>query len=136
MLRFAPWMVGLWLVACTPPVIGGPPPQRECIPDWPEECLGAEETTGSDPDAPFTCSDPVDLEEGQRAVYSCLPVPGDGECPEPDSECVAEAFENRFVVDCRDCLRETLEIECGPDPDVADACCYRTIITSPDQDEC
>ena len=125
------------LAACpVAPLSGGDPPDHSCLPDWPEECFGVDETTDGDPETSYECAGASALEDGQRAGYSCLPVPEDGDCPAFDSQCVTDAFEGRFVVDCRECLRESVEVQCGPDPEVADACCYSAVITAAEDDDC
>ncbi len=126
----------LLLAGCQPTFPLGLPPDRSCIPDWPEACLGAEQPDTSDPEAEFECEGAPELLEGQRSTYGCLPRPEDGQCPEAESDCAADAFDNRFIVDCRDCLRETVAVACGPDPGEAEACCYRLVITAADQDGC
>ena len=127
-------LIGLLSVGCQPPLAPGGAPDRSCIPDWPEECLGEGETTDGEPGTDYTCPGDPPLEDGQRHGYTCLPVPEDGVCPESDSVCVSDAFESRFLVDCRDCLRESVEVRCGPQPGIDGACCYRAVITSPDPD--
>lgn len=125
----------LLLAGCLPPSPGGLTPQRECIPDWPEECLGEPSTTGDDP-GPLECPDAPPLEDDERTVYGCFPRPEGGECPEATSRCVSDAAQRRYVVDCRDCLREDVEVDCGPDPGVSEACCYVVRLREPATDDC
>lgn len=130
----------LFLFACQPAYPIGSPPDRSCIPDWPEACLGAREspdgTTGADGGEEFSCDPPPELADGQRSAYSCIQKPEDGECPPAESSCAVDALDVQWTADCRECVRETLEIACGPDPAVDDACCYRLVVTSPDEDGC
>ncbi len=93
-------------------------------------------TTGADGGDDFACDPPPSLGEGQRSTYSCIPRQEDGECPAPDSDCAVDALDNQWIADCRECLRESVEIACGPDPAVSDGCCYRLVVTSPGGDGC
>lgn len=133
-------LAGELMAACQPAYPVGPPPDRSCVPDWPEECLGAQDTpggtTGADGGEEFVCDPPPELGDGERSAYSCIQKPAAGDCPPPDSPCAADALDVQWIADCRACLRETVEIACGPDPAVDDACCYRLVVTSPAADDC
>ncbi len=66
----------------------------------------------------FACA----ADPGQALVYKCTPLPESGQCAEVDTQGLLDATNACFGTECFGPW--VWNVACGPDPEVADACCY------------